>query len=106
MKNARAMAVEDARGIPGRARRVAQSGRGALVQIGPAEHAVLIRDQFLVAREVATARGHVRPVRQHDEMLDRLQLRRDLLDQRHEAEIKEQRAVFGVIGDVDDLLGK
>jgi len=37
-------------------------------------------------------------------VLHRLQLRRELLHQRHERQIEEQGRVLGVVGDVDDLV--
>ncbi len=47
---------------------------------------------------------HMRAVGEHDIALDARQLVGDLFEQRHESEIGDQHAVFGVIDDPHDLL--
>jgi hypothetical protein len=47
---------------------------------------------------------HVRSVGHCDKRLDRLDPMSDRLDQRKEGQVEEQRLVFGVVGDVDDLI--
>lgn len=42
----------------------------------------------------------------HDIGVDRLELGRELADQRREGHIEEQHPVLGVVDDVDDLLGE
>jgi hypothetical protein len=41
-----------------------------------------------------------------DKALDRLQLRRQLLDERREGGVEEHDPVFGVVRDVGDLVGE
>ena len=48
--------------------------------------------------------SHVRAVGQNDIAFDARQLVRELLNERHECEIEQQHAVFGVIDDPGDLL--
>ena len=49
---------------------------------------------------------HMRGVRENDVALDRRQFFRELFEQRNESEIGHHDAVFRVIDDPDDLLGK
>jgi hypothetical protein len=90
----RAVRVERALRIAGRARGVAEAGGAVLVEARPFERLALLADQFLVLL-----------VHRH-EVPDALQLRLELLDQRREGGVVEHHLVLGVIGDVGDLLGE
>ena len=107
VQHRRAVRKEYAFGIAGGPGRVAKRGRRILVEHRPVVFVVLRTDQFLVANEIRDRqRGHVRPVRHRDEALDRRHRRSQLFDQRCECQVEKQVLVFGVIGNVGDLLGK
>ena len=102
-----AVAVDDALGVARCARGVAHAGRGILVERLPAIAAAGLLKPFLVGDDVGQRRlGHVRPVGQHDHLPQRLHRRRDLLDQRHEGQVDEDRPVLGMVHDPGDLVGK
>ena len=102
-----AVRIDHALGIAGGARRVAHAGRGIFVKGFPVEVAVDVGDPLLVGHGVLQrGRRHVRGVGQHHVFLDRFQLVGDLFQDRHEGEIDHHDAVFGVVDDPDDLLGK
>ncbi|MHC2407966.1 hypothetical protein ACVJGC_000557 [Bradyrhizobium diazoefficiens] len=103
-----AVRIDHALGISRRPRGIADGGGGFFVELRPGEAGVVLSsEKLLVAMDVyklrlrhPLARGH------HDVSLDRLQLRRDRLDDRQRGAVDEQQAVFGVVDDVDELLGK
>ena len=98
------MRIEDALGVPRRARRVAKPGRGALVEFGPAEVAVGLGEPCFIGDRVAQPGcGHMRGIGQHDVAFDRRQLVGERLEQRHEGQVGEYDAILGVIDDPGDL---
>ena len=99
------MAVEDALGIAGGARGVAQARRFILVEHRPFEARGCGLDQLVEAQQ-AVPRGHVRAVGEDNEVANRGQLGAEALDQRRESGIEQQHCVAGVIGDELDLLGE
>ena len=104
MQDGRAVAVEHALGIARGARGIAERGRGVLVEGGPFE--ILRR---AVHQRLETERAgqgglrHVGLVGHDDEVLDRLELACELLDQGHEGEVEHQHPVLAVVDDIDDL---
>ena len=102
-----AVRIDHAFGIACCARRVAHAGRGIFVKGFPNEVAVDVGDPLLVRHRILQCgRRHMRRAGQHHVFLDRLQLVGDFFEDRHEGEIDHQYAVFGMIDDPDDLLGK
>ena len=107
MQHVRAMRVEHALRVARGARRVAEPGGGALVELGPAEVPVDLGQPILVGDGVSQGcRRQMGRVGQHDVTLDRRQFVLQRLQQRQEGQIGEHRPVFGVIDDPGDLLGK
>ena len=104
----RAVGVEHALGLAGRARRVAERAGGILVELGPRECRRHLGQQPLVAQQAAhlAVSRHVLAVRHQHVGLDGLERGSDLLHQRQEGGVEEQRRVLGVVGDVGDLLGE
>ncbi len=102
------MAVQRALGVAGGARRVAERGRGVLVEFGPFAVAVLLRQQVVEAQQVRDAGGrrHLPAMAHQHEVAHRRQLRCELLGQRQQAGVKAQHLVLGVVGDPFDLLGE
>ena len=107
VQHVRAVRIEHALRVSGRARGVAHAGGGIFVEPLPGKIAVGLRDPFLVGDRVSQ-RGswHVRRVGQHDIAFDRRELVRELFQQRDEGQVGQHHAVFGVIDDPDDLVGK
>ena len=107
MQHSRAVTVEYAFRIARGAGGVAERGCRVLVEVGPGEARLLDRQQGLVTERAWQARlGHLIFVAHQYESLDGGELSRDALDQRHEGQIEEQHAVFGMVGDIDDLLAE
>ena len=104
----RAVGIEHALGLARGARRVAERAGGVLVELGPREGRRHLGQQALVAEQAAhlAVGRHVLAVRHQHVGLDGLESGGDLLDQRQEGRIEEQRRVLGVVGDVGDLLGE
>ena len=104
----RAVGIEHALGLACRARRVAERAGGVLVELGPGEGRRHLRQQPLVAEQPAhlAVGRHVLAVGHQHVGLDGLERGRDLLDQRQEGRVEEQRRVLGMVGDVGDLLGE
>ena len=75
------------------------------VELPPGEVAVR-REPLLVRLGIELGVGHMRGVGQHDDALDRLQLIAKLFDDRKERQVDEEHAVFCVVDDPGDLLGK
>ena len=99
------MRIEHALGMAGGARGVAKARRGVLVELRPAEIAVGFADPVLVGDGVLQfGRRHVLGVGEDDVALDGRQLVGDRFEQRHEGQVDERHAVFGVVHDPDDLL--
>ena len=105
VQNGRAMRVDHALGVAGRARGVAQRRGRGLVELGPLVVVGVAVDQVLVAQQLER-RGlrHVRLVGHRDPPAHALAMRRDALDQLQEGQVEEYVLVLGVIDDVDDLL--
>ena len=104
----RAVGIEHALGLAGRARGVAERAGGILVELGPHESRRHLRQQALVAeqaRDLPVGR-HVLAVGHQRIGLDGAERGFELLHQGQECEIEEQRRVLGVVGDVGDLLGE
>ena len=96
------MRVEDALRVPGGAARVAEPGRGAVVDLRVVVAARLVGDQLLVPDR---ARQRARVAVAHDDpVLHRLERRRHLLQHRHERVVDEHHLVLGVVRDVGQLL--
>ena len=107
MQEVRAMGIEHALRIAGRAGGVAEAGRGPLVELLPGEVAVDLADPILVGDGVLElGRRHVRAVGQNDVALNRRQTIGDRLHQRHEGQVDQHDPVFGVVDDPGDLLGE
>ncbi len=109
MQHGRAVVVERALGMAGRARGVAEARRRGLIEHRPLVLGGLGRDQPLVAPDLEAGpreaiRRQVGIVGQDEDALERPQLRRQALDQRQEHRVGEQIAVLGVIDDVGDLV--
>src|SRR5947207_14357615 len=107
MQYIRAMAVEHALRISGCAGGVAEAARRVLVELLPSEILASLRDEILIRQEIWNLDfGEMRAIRQRHVEPDRRNLPRDLLNQLCEGDIEEQGFVFGVIGDVSELVGK
>ncbi len=107
MQHIRAVRIEHAFRRAGGAGRVAHAGGGILVERAPGEVAIDLADPFLVRHRVAQAgRRQVGRIGEHDGAFDRRQAAGQLLQERQEAEIGHDRAVFRVVDDPGDLLGK
>ena len=108
VQHGRAVRVEHALRIAGRARGVAERRCGLLVEVGPLQGAGLACDQLLVAQQVGDlARGrHVGAVGHHHDMLHGLELADHALDDRQQVEVDKDDLVFGVVGDVGHMLGR
>ncbi len=105
MQHVRAMRIDDALGISGRARRVAHAGGVVFGDLDPLEIAVDGGDPvFIGDRVLERGLRHVRLVGEDHVALDLRQLVGDLLQQRHEGKVHHHHAIFGVIDDVDDLV--
>ena len=104
MQDGRTVAVEHALRIARGARGIAERGRGVLVEGGPFE---ILRRRFHQRLEAERAgQGglrHVGLVGHDDEVLDRLELARQLFDQGDEGEVEHQHPVLAVVDDIDDL---
>ena len=106
VQNVRAVRVQHALGIAGGAGGVADPGGRVLVERLPGEIAVGLGEPLLVGNGVAQGRlRHMRGVREHDDALDCWQLGGDF-QERHKSEIRHDHAVFRMIDDPGDLLGK
>jgi hypothetical protein len=88
-----AVLVEHALGIAGRAARVAEHHRLALVALDPGIILVLGGDQGV---ELAIVEADI--------MLDRRPARLQPLDHRREGLVVEQHPVLGMVADIDELL--
>ena len=109
VQHGRAVAVEHALRVAGGAAGVAQGTGGVLVEAGPVVLVAVRRQQVLVAQQVGDLGGniggrHVGTVGQRDPVLDGFGAPGHGLDQRQESHVEEQHLVFGVVGDVDDLV--
>ena len=104
VEHRRAMAVQHALRIAGRARGVTETRSGAFVESRPIVAAVLGRNQFIEAERIGQARGHVRAIGHHDDALQGLARRCQFFNQWHERQVDEQEFVFRVIEDVADLV--
>ena len=101
------MRVKHALRVSGRARRVAESRGGALVELLPGVVVVDLADPVFVGDGVLElGRRHVGAVGQNDVALDRRQTVGEPLHQRHEGQVDEHDPVLGVVHDPGDLLGE
>jgi len=102
-----AMRIQHALGIARGSRRVAHRGRGIFVEGLPLEIAVGLRDPVLIGDRVLQ-RGlrHMRLVGEHDVAFDAWKLVGDLFQDRHKGDIGHYHAVFGMVDDPGDLIGK
>ena len=100
------MAVGDSLRIARRAARVTHGAGGPFVDLRPVELGWLAFDQFVVAMDRSAARfgGRGVAVADDDEMLDGLEVGRDLPDERHQGVVDDHDAVLGVVRDVGQLL--
>ena len=102
------MRVEDALGLVGGAGGVAERGGQVFVELRPFVVGGFGRQQGFVVAQVGQIRlrGQVlRPGQQHPAFHFGA-VRSQLLDQGQKRQIKEQEPVFGVVDDVDELLGE
>jgi hypothetical protein len=101
------VAVDDTLGVARRAARVTHGRRRAFVGpgVGEVEAVVLGGEEFLVGQHVAAEGGSV-GFSHDDELLHRLQFAGHPGQQGDEAGIDQDHAVFGVVGDVRELLGE
>ena len=110
VQHRRPMGVQHAFGVSGGAGGVAQRRCAAFVEFGPVVVGGLRGDELVEAQQSlggdAGQVGHVLAVGHGDEMLDRLQLGCQRSDQSREGDVEEQHPVFGMVDDVDDLLGE
>ena len=102
------MAVQDALRLAGGARRVTHRGSLALVADPLAEVDLAGRaDQVVPLNDARVVRDLGRnAVVHHDDMLDRGQAGQVLREQRQQRTVDEERFVLGVIGRVDELVGR
>jgi len=101
------MRVQDALGIAGRTRGVAHRSRGIFVKRLPGKVAVGLRDPvFIGYRVLQRGLRHVRLVGKHDVAFHAWKLAGDLLQHRHEGEIRHHQPVFRVVDDPGDLVGE
>jgi len=101
----RAVRVEDALGLAGRAGRVAERRRLALCDLRVVVAAVARLVEKLLVAERARQLAD-RPVTHHDEVLDVWQLQRQRAERGRERVVDEDDPVLGVVDDVGDLLGE
>ena len=104
----RAVGVEHALRLARGAGCVAQRAGGILIEVGPRERRRHLGQQTFIAQQAAdlAVGRHVLAIGHERVGLDGLEGGLELLDQRQEGQVEEQRRVLGVIGDVGDLLGE
>ena len=103
----RAMAVQHALWIAGRAGGVAERRGRVLVEERPFVIGRSLRQEIFVGEKpVELRRGKLRPLAKRDPAAHQRQARRELLDQRRKNRIEEHVGVFRVMHDVLDLVGK
>ena len=107
MNDVGAVRIHDALGIARRPGRVTHARGGILVEADPLEIAIGLADPVLVAdRVLELGLRHVLAVCEDDVVLERLELVLQRLQQRDKGQIDKDRAVFRMIDNVNDLLGK
>ena len=107
MDHSGAVRVEHAFRIAGGAGGVAKRGSGALLEFGPLVVARLGSKQVFVAQQVGDGvRGHMSAAGHCDPAFHAFAQRSQFFDQGRERKIEQQVAVFRMIGDIRDLLGK
>ncbi|MNN11760.1 hypothetical protein D3C81_1247300 [compost metagenome] len=105
MDEVRAVRIEDALGIPRRARGVAKAAGGLLVEAAPLDVFRRLLQHGLVAfdhRQLGLR--HVVGIGHHNHPLDRRTVRQDGVQQRHEGQIDKDDPVARVVDDIDQLL--
>ena len=104
----RAVRVHDTLRVAGGAARVAHRGGGAFVDVGPVEAGRLGAEEVLVAQHVGAGGRRLEragvAAADDEVVLDRLQVGRDLGEQRHQAVVDDDDAVLAVVRDVGELL--
>ncbi len=108
MDDGRAVRIEHALGVAGRARGVAERGGRALVEVGPFQRAGLAGDQLLVAQQLGDLGGgrHVGAVGHDHDVLHGLELLPHALDDRQQVQVDENDLILGMVGDVGHVLGR
>uniref|UniRef100_A0A0N4ZXM1 LigA n=1 Tax=Parastrongyloides trichosuri TaxID=131310 RepID=A0A0N4ZXM1_PARTI len=107
MDEVRAVRIEHALRIAGRARGVAEAAGGLLVEAAPGHVAEDLLQHRLIGLGVRQlGLRHVGGVGHHNDPLDCRTVRQDGFEQRHEGQIGEDDPVFGVVDDVGQLLGE
>src|SRR2546421_874185 len=108
MQHRRPVRVHDALRVAGGAARVAHGRRRPFVDLGPREPGVLGRENLVVAQHVGAGsgvdqRGGV-ALADDDVVLDRLEVGRDVRQQRDQRVVDDHDTVLGVVHDVRELL--
>ncbi len=110
MQDRRAVRIEDALGVPRRARRVTKPRRGFLVELRPVEPVGFRRQQVFVTQDRRQGRrqvlGHVRPVAHEDDAAQTLGVRCDTGHQGRKESVGEQVLTLRVVEDEDELFGE
>ena len=104
MQHGRAMRVERAFRIAGRARGVAKRGSEPLVENRPGEIVGFGGEQLLIAQRVCRRARQRRAIGHRDPVPNRRTQRPQPLDDLATRKIEEHRFIFGVVDDVDDLV--
>ena len=104
MQHGRAVRIQHALRVAGRAGTVTHGRGGPFVELRPVVIAVLYGQQGFVAIDIGQ-RGfrHIRLVRHDDEALHGTDIGRDLFEQRQEGQVGEDQHVFGMVHDIGDL---
>ena len=107
VQNGGTVGVEHALRVAGRAGGIAQARGGPFVELRPLVVPVLACDQLLVAEQIGQIRlRHVGAIGHRHPALDALARRGELLGERRERQVEEDVAVFRVVDDEHQLLGK
>ena len=107
VQHGRAVRIQNALGVAGGTRGVAQARCGVLVQIGPDKLGVAAGDEIVIELDAGQLRGglFVGAFHQND-MFEMLKLVLNACNQRHEGLVDEQHLIFGVVQDIDQLFGE
>ena len=106
MEHRRAVRIQNAFRIARRAGRVAERGRGALVELGPDQLVGFAFDEGLVGDRSVRCVRKVRLIRHRHGPFDLAEPRPEIRHERGKRHVEEQHAAFRVVQDVVDLLGK
>ena len=106
VQHSRAVGIKRALGVARGARGIAQARGGVFVKFGPFETVWLLFQQLFVAQRIQGVFWHMRAVCHDDKAQITGQFAAHSLQNGHKGGIHENQLIFGVIDDVDQLLGR